>query len=89
MYSSRTYPLPQGSVLVKSMYSDPGMNNLVGYVVMQKLASGSSASGDWYWQEVDASRNVTNSGQIQNCIGCHQAWAATDDWTAVDPQTRL
>jgi hypothetical protein len=64
-----------------------------GFVSMEKLTSGSSpATGDWYWQELDANRTVTRSndkGNVQACLGCHVDCSLAEDWTCVDPATRL
>lgn len=86
--------MPEGTVLVKEIYSNsagPGgaCSSLTGYAVMRKGAPGSApSSGDWTWQEADANRNVTDSGQIASCIACHSQ-PGNVDYTLIDPVTRL
>ena len=97
-YTALNFPMPEGTLLVKAVFpvTDPTCTGIsgvceTGWAVMKKLAPGSSpATGDWYWQEIDASRNVVKSndmGNILDCISCHQDYSA-DDWTAIDPPTR-
>jgi hypothetical protein len=92
-YSSSNYPLAEGTILVKEMRPDfQCSGNPTGWVSMRKLATGASpVTGDWYWQELDANRNVTHSndkGNIESCTGCHVDCSLTDDWTCIDPGTR-
>jgi hypothetical protein len=70
-YVNRTYPLPDGCVLVKTEYADPGGTTLVGYTAMEKRAGFAPATGDWYWQQIDKDRKVIQSGAIAACISCH------------------
>jgi hypothetical protein len=85
-YTAGTYPLPEGTVLVKSLYNDPAGTVLDGFAVMQKRAPGTAPStGDWYWQSVDATRNVVQSGQITACISCHTGCTNNRDLTCTDP----
>jgi hypothetical protein len=84
-YTSEAYPLPQGTVLVKTLYSDTNCEDIAGWAVMQKREPGfAPASGDWYWQEVSVDRVVTNSGVIQSCVGCHSS-CTSRDWTCAEP----
>lgn len=84
-YTTGTYPLPEGSVIVKTVYNDPGCSSIRSWSVMQKReANFAPAFGDWYWQEVNSDRVVTTSGVVQSCVGCHSM--CTDrDWTCTDP----
>jgi hypothetical protein len=70
-YTNLSFPLPEGTTLVKTQYADPAGNTLTGYTVMQKRTGFAPGSGDWYWQTVDANRNVVESGAIAECINCH------------------
>jgi hypothetical protein len=71
-YVNAIYPLPEGTVLVKTQYADPGGSVVSGYTVMHKRAPGTAPSSrDWYWQELSSSRTVVQSGQISTCINCH------------------
>lgn len=97
-YTALNFPMPEGTLLVKAVFpvTDPTCTGIsgvseTGWAVMKKLAPGSSpGTGDWYWQELDASRNVVKSndmGNVLDCVSCHQDYSA-DDWTAIDPLTR-
>jgi hypothetical protein len=97
-YTGLNFPLAEGTVLVKAVYpvTDPACAGIsgaaeTGWAVMKKLAAGSSpATGDWYWQELDADRNVVKSndmGNVLECVSCHMDYSA-EDWTAIDPLTR-
>lgn len=102
-YHDAASSMPEGTVIVKEIYpeSSPGCVNGTGgaapssFATMKKLATGASpGTGDWYWQEVDANRNVVKSndmGNIDACVSCHQSWnnQFNSDYTAIDPQTRL
>jgi len=71
-YTNAIYPLPQGSVVVKTEYSDISGSAVTGYTVMVKGPPGTApGSRDWIWQEADQNRNVTQTGQISACIDCH------------------
>ena len=71
-YTTQNYPLPLGSIVVKTEYSDISASVIRGYTVMLKGPAGTaSGSRDWIWQEVDAGRNVLQTGQISTCIQCH------------------
>ncbi|MGQ0720504.1 MAG: cytochrome P460 family protein [Candidatus Eiseniibacteriota bacterium] len=72
-YTNLSFPLPDGTTLVKTQYADPAGNTLTGFTVMQKRAGFAPGSGDWYWQTVDADRNVVESGAVAECITCHVA----------------
>lgn len=84
-YEAENYPLPEGTVLVKTLYADPACTAISGWVVMEKREAGFSPSaGDWFWQEVNGDGSVADSGVIQSCIGCHAA-CADRDWTCTEP----
>ena len=73
-YQGRAAPFPKDAVVLKVEYLDDACAQLVGFTAMRKEAPGTaSASNDWSWQKVDAQRKVLESGQVERCIGCHQA----------------
>ncbi|MBT5447816.1 MAG: hypothetical protein HOK90_01375, partial [Gemmatimonadetes bacterium] len=47
LYREGRYPLPVGSILVKTLHDDPTCTTPVGYVAMRK-------DGDWVWQKTAA-----------------------------------
>jgi glucose/arabinose dehydrogenase len=72
-YTSGTYPLPAGSVVVAEEHgSDPFCNNLIGYYLMAKEQPGyASTAGDWHWQELDSNQRIGQDGQLGTCASCH------------------
>ena len=85
-YANGQYPFVQGSVIVKVLHSDPEATRVVGYVAMRKGAPGTaSSSGDWEWQDVDATGVVKQNVLVQNCIGCHTGCTEGRDMTCTDP----
>ena len=71
-YTNEIYPLPLGSIVVKTEYADLTGSVIRGYTVMMKGPAGTApASRDWIWQEVDADRRVLQTGQLSTCIQCH------------------
>lgn len=73
-YLDHDAPFPEGSVIIKEEY-DFGDNDCTGdikqWTVMQRLPNGTSTETlDWYWQRVDASRNVLGEN-TPRCWGCH------------------
>ena len=72
---SGAFPLPEGTVLVKEEYSDPGCTQLTGHTSMRKL-------DDWIFQRLDKDRQVIEWGEskeIQRCSGCHSLCGADTD----------
>lgn len=86
-YQAGTYPMPQGAVLVKPMWSDGGCSQLVGYVVMRKGPPGTAPNfGDWEWQEVNAAGEVLSTGVQSACLTCHaDVDCVNRDFTCTDP----
>ena len=76
-YREGRYPLPIGSILVKSLHEDPTCTAPVGYVAMRK-------DDDWIWQETAAEFAVNATGPLQSCIACHSA-CGDRDLTCTDP----
>jgi hypothetical protein len=77
LYREGRYPLPVGSILVKTLHDDPTCTTPVGYVAMRK-------DGDWVWQKTAANFGVRNTGALQSCIACHSA-CGDRDLTCTDP----
>ncbi len=72
-YANAIYPLPEGTVLVKTQYADPAGTVVVGFTAMLKRAPGGAPGlGDWFWQESNASRTVITSSE-QECFDCHSS----------------
>jgi hypothetical protein len=73
-YSNRDEEFSEGAVLVKAEYdfSDPSCEGEIQrWTVMLRDAERSSADTlDWYWQDVDAGRNVVSENDSR-CVGCH------------------
>jgi len=66
--------LPEGTVLVKSQYSDSSCSDLTGYTAMEQLAPATSpALGDFRWQFLDADGSCNNCDAGASCAGCHTA----------------
>jgi hypothetical protein len=87
-YTNGIYPLPEGTVLVKTQYADAFGSVITGYTVMKKGPAGTApASRDWIWQEIDRDRVVIqNAGQIQTCIECHDTNTdCTEEFTCTLP----
>lgn len=85
-YTEGTYPLPEGTILVKAEYGDSFCEELVELTAMRKLAPGTApADGDWEWQHVDASGKVLGSGSLTRCVMCHQGCTNGRDLTCTDP----
>ena len=71
-YSTASYPLPVGSVVVAEEHGDPSCNSLVGFKLMAKENAGyDSAAGDWHWQELDANQRIVQDGHLTKCSSCH------------------
>ncbi len=71
---------PEGCVILKRKYSDPNGKNTELFTGMVKRAAGyNSSSGDWeYFILSGDGARVDQSGQLQSCMGCHKAYAASD-----------
>jgi hypothetical protein len=90
-YLNGNYPLPVGTVSVKTMNS--GDNEqcegaLEEYAVMVKGPSGTAPStNDWIWQSVNPDRSVRLSGTIfeGECITCHEDCTKGRDYMCTDP----
>jgi hypothetical protein len=81
-YLGRDSDFPVGSIVLKEEY-DIGDTSCAGdvvrWTVMQRLATGSSsATLDWSWQDVQASRRVETADEPR-CIGCHTTCGVPPD----------
>ena len=76
-YRDGRYPLPMGSLLVKTLHDDPNCATPVGYVAMRK-------DDDWIWQQTNADFSNRTTGTLSSCIACHRR-CADRDFTCTDP----
>lgn len=85
-YQNGTYPLPVGSVVVKTLYNNDDCTGLAGYAVMKKGPAGTAPqTGDWIWQDVRADRSVERQGSLASCSGCHSGCTEGRDFLCTDP----
>lgn len=85
-YTQGTYPLAEGTVLVKAEHDDAACSELLRYTAMRKLAAGAApANGDWEWQQVDAEGEVQEWVLVQECVSCHSSCTEGRDSTCTDP----
>lgn len=87
-YTSREGTFPNGSLIVKEEFDDPGCTDLSGWTVMRREADFAPAAGDWRWQEVAADRTVVDDGSIFRCFSCHEDCGEPPDgfdWTCAVP----
>ena len=88
-YLNGTYPLPVGTVSVKTMADNEQCDGgIVEYAVMVKGSAGTAPStNDWIWQSVNSDRSVRLSGTIFEgaCISCHEDCTKGRDYMCTDP----
>jgi hypothetical protein len=79
-YTTGSYPLAQGSVVVAEQHGDdPSCGSLTGYYLIAKEQAGYySAGGDWHWQRLDIGQRIVEDGRLQTCASCHAACAGSD-----------
>jgi hypothetical protein len=71
-FKNKSYPFPDGSVVVKEGH-DTETSGVSKLYVMKKIKSFDSANGDWYYSILDTKGNPMQAGgKIQMCISCHQ-----------------
>jgi len=72
-YTTGTYPLPAGSVVVAEEHgNDSSCNSLNSYDLMAKEQPGyDSAAHDWHWQELDVNQRIIQDGHLTTCSSCH------------------
>ena len=64
--------MPDGAVVVKELYGDRDCTVVDRWVAMKKVAGFDPTHGDWYWQDVAASRAIVRQGQLPACSDCHE-----------------
>jgi hypothetical protein len=71
---------PVGCLILKRKYSDPDGKNTELFTGMVKRAPGyNPASGDWeYFTLSGDGAQIEQSGKLQSCMACHQAYSASD-----------
>ncbi len=84
-FTQRQFPLPQGTVLVKTQYSDSACSRLSRYTAMEKGAPGDAPdANDWLFQLVDERggvRDCCSGGDPtaeSSCVGCHTPCVNSD-----------
>ena len=86
-YTAGTYPFAEGTILVKTIFEDIDgtCSEVSTYSAMRKGAKGSSpTTGDWEWQETDASGTILTNRPAGNCFSCHSE-CASRDFACTDP----
>ena len=72
LYTSGSFPLPAGAVVVGEQHGDPSCSSLSGYYLMAKEQLGyDTAGGDWHWQRLDSTQRVVEDGHLAKCASCH------------------
>jgi hypothetical protein len=86
-YTTGSYPLPAGSVVLAEQHSDPSCMSLTGFYLMAKEKPGyDSANADWHWQRLDPNQRVLEDGRLQKCSSCHaQPAPACHDYLCAPP----
>lgn len=64
--------MPAGAIVVKELYGDRDCTVVDRWVAMKKVDGFDPAHGDWYWQDVGASRAIVREGQLPACSDCHE-----------------
>ena len=64
--------MPDGAIVVKELYGDRDCAVVDRWVAMKKVAGFDPTHGDWYWQDLAASRAVVREGQLPACSDCHE-----------------
>lgn len=76
-------PLPLGTVVVLEVYSDGALRD---YFVMEKGQdwgldfTAEQRTGDWHFQQYDASQTVRRTAFAEQCMSCHQGAGAEDEF---------
>ncbi len=85
-YTTGSYPLPEGSVVVAEEHQDPSCSSLVGYYLMAKEPAGyDRAAGDWHWQQLDDTQRVLKDGHLTTCSSCHASQPTCNDYLCSPP----
>jgi hypothetical protein len=85
-YETGPFPRAPGTLIIKEEFSDRGCTDLVGWTLMLKQPEGEAPnSGDWRWQRLDASKQVTDDLGLR-CAACHAAAACrARDFACAEP----
>ncbi len=68
---------PEGAMIVKEQLAEDG--GVPSLTVMYKGPAGSgAASDDWFWERIEPTGDVSFSGEVDFCIGCHTPRANVD-----------
>jgi hypothetical protein len=70
-----TAQMPPGAVVIKELYGDRDCTVVDRWVAMQKIGAFDPAHGDWFWQDLSATRAVLRQGQLPACSDCHEGRA--------------
>jgi hypothetical protein len=71
-YTTGSYPLPAGSVVVAEQHAEGSCNSLTGFYLMAKEPPGyDGTAADWHWQRLDANQRVLDDGRLRTCSSCH------------------
>ena len=74
--SGQPFVAPEGSVAIKKQWATSGV---VSYNIQVKLAEGASPDGlDWHWEQRNEAEDITGSGALPFCSGCHEDYPDTD-----------
>ena len=86
-FESGTTPYPEGTIFVKSQYTDDRCSEQERFTVMKKGSTGTAPdSGDWLWQLSGDTRNVGECCDGSNgCVGCHTP-CKKNDWVCTQAQ---
>jgi hypothetical protein len=66
------HQMPDGAIVIKELYNDRACTIIDRWVAMKKVAGFDPAHGDWFWQDVAATRSVISEGQLPGCSDCHE-----------------
>jgi hypothetical protein len=84
-YTTGSYPLPAGAVVVAEQHAESSCTSLTGFYLMAKESPGyDTATADWHWQRLDANQRVLEDGRLQKCSSCH-APAPCNDYLCSPP----
>jgi hypothetical protein len=79
---SKSFPLPDGTIIAKQHYDSTKTLNEV--TVMTKRKGYDAANNDWFWTEFSSDGTVKAQGKVLGCIACHSAKKSDDYiWTRI------
>ena len=85
-FEKGTTPSPEGTIFVKSQFTDKNCTDQSRFTVMKKGPAGTATDkGDWLWQLIDNSGGVAECCDgSNNCVSCHTP-CKTNDWVCTQP----